>query len=90
MYQCTVCLCKCVILKQCISTAYFIEALHEKKQTITTNDSEFAKLKAQVEEFKASSAEKDTLVAKCLAMVKESEGENIWCCEIHELKFLEH
>ena len=59
------------------STACFIEALYEKKQTIMTYDNETAKLQAQVEELASISAEKDTRIAKFEAMMKGREGEMI-------------
>ena len=49
-----------------------------------TYEKEKAKLQAQVEELEATSAEKDTLIAKYEAIVKESEGENIGQYEIHK------
>ena len=54
------------------STACFIEALYEKKQTIVTNESKISTLQAQLE---TTSVEKDTLIAKYEAMMKESKGE---------------
>ena len=42
-----------------------------------TYENETAKLQAQVKELEASSAEKDTLIAKYEAIVKESKGEII-------------
>ena len=69
-----------VILKQHLSSSCFIEALNEKKQTIMTKDSIISSLQAQVE---ATSAEKDTLIAKYETIVKESEGENIKWYETH-------
>ena len=53
------------------------EALSEKKQNIITYENESAKLQAHVEELKATSAKKDTLMAKYEAIVEESEGEDI-------------
>ena len=53
------------------------EAVYEKKQSIMTHENENAKLQAQVEELKTTSAKKDTLIAKYEAIVKEGEGEDI-------------
>ena len=71
--------CVRVAFKQYISTACIIhlEALYEKKQAIMVYEDEIAKLQALVETSKASSAEKDTLIAKYETIVKESEGKNI-------------
>ena len=66
-----------VMLKQCISSLCITEALYEKKQTIMTKDSKISTLQEQVEELEATSAEKDTLIAKYKGIVKESEGEVI-------------
>ena len=63
--------------KQCVFTASLshADALFEKKQTIMIYESETAQFQAQVEELEAKSAEKDTLVAKYKAVVKESKGQ---------------
>ena len=53
----------------------FTEALYEKKQSMMTYENETSKLQAQVEDLEATSAEKDTLIAKYEATLKESEGE---------------
>ena len=53
------------------------EALYEKKQSIMTYEIENTKLQAQVEELEATSANKDTLIAKYESIVKESEGEDV-------------
>ena len=58
------------------SNRCFTEACYVKKQ-ITAYEKETAILQAQVETLEANSAEKDTLIAKYEAIVKESEGENI-------------
>ena len=57
---------------------YFTESLYEKKQSIMTNDTEFAKLQAQVEGLESISTEKDTCIAEHEAIVKGSEGEVVW------------
>ena len=49
-------------------------ALYEKKQTVMTFESESVEYQAQVKELEAKSAEKDTLVVKYEAIVKESKG----------------
>ena len=38
------------------------------------DNSKITKLQGKVEEFEATSLEKDTFIAKCEALVKESEG----------------
>ena len=47
------------------------------KQTIMTYEKESAELQTQLDDLKATSAEKDTLIARYEAIVKESEGELI-------------
>ena len=61
----------------------FTEVLYEKKQTIMTYENETAKLQAQVDDLKATSADKDTLIAKYEAIFKESDGKNVGQYEIH-------
>ena len=51
---------------------FITDALFEKKQFIMTYENDVSKLQTQVE---ASSAEKDTLMLKYKAMIKESEGQ---------------
>ena len=75
MYQCIVCLCVHGFETMYFITACILDALYEKKQAITMCENENAKLQAQVKSLQAISAEKDTLNAKCEAMVKESEGQ---------------
>ena len=53
----------------------FTEALYEKKQTIMTYENEISKLQAQVDYLEATFAEKDNLIAKYEATLKESEGD---------------
>ena len=65
------CVYVCTFKSIVFSTACFTDALYEKKLTIMTNENDIAKLQAQVE---ASYAEKDSLIAKYEAMVKESKG----------------
>ena len=67
----------CVWFWNNVFSTHFIEARYEKKQAIMTYENETAKLQAQVKELEASSAEKDTLIAKYAAIVKESKGEII-------------
>ena len=55
---------------------FITDALYEKKQTLMTYDSELAQHQTKVEELEAMSTEKDTLVAKYKAMVKESKGQS--------------
>ena len=43
-------------------------------QTIMTNESKISTLQAQVEDLKANSAKKDTLIIKYEAIVKENKG----------------
>ena len=53
----------------------YTEALYEKKQSMMTYEKETSKLQAQVDDLEATFAEKDTLIAKYEATVKESKGE---------------
>ena len=71
------CVCVCVRLQQqCIFPCLFItDALFDKKQTLMTYESESAQYQAHVKELEAKSDEKDTLVAKYKATVKESKGQ---------------
>ena len=64
-------------LNDVFSTTCGSEALYEKKQSIISYENENAKLQAQVEQLEATSAKKDTLIAKYEAIVEESEGEDI-------------
>ena len=52
----------------------FTEALYEK-QTIMTYENETAKLQGQVNDSEATSAEKDTFIARYEGRMKECEGE---------------
>ena len=54
--------------------ACFTDSLYDKKQTIRTNKVKMSHLQSKVEELEASSAEKDTLIAKLKAIAKENEG----------------
>ena len=65
---------ECVWLKSILVYFLLIEAPFENKQPIMVDDNETAKLQAKVEGLEATSAEKDTLIAECEALVKESEG----------------
>ena len=67
----------CVWFWNNVFSTLFIETHYEKKQAIMTYENQTAKLQAQVEELEASSADKDTLIAKYAAIVKESKGEII-------------
>ena len=65
-----------VSLRQCIFQC-FTEALYEKKQSIMTYNTEFAKLQAQVETLELSSVEREACIAKYEALVMGIEGEVI-------------
>ena len=70
-----VCVCVCVTFRNdSFFTTCFTDSLDEKNQTIMTNEGKIAKLHAQVEELEASSAEKDALIGKYEAILKEREG----------------
>ena len=53
---------------------FITDTLFENKQTLMVYESESAQFQAQGKELEAKSDEKDTLVAKFEAMVKESKG----------------
>ena len=53
----------------------FTEALYEKKQSMMTHENETSKFQAQVDDLEATTAAKDTLIAKHKVALKESEGE---------------
>ena len=55
-------------------SACFTYVLYERNQTIMTYECKTSNILEQVEELKATSAEKDTLIAKFEAIVKKNEG----------------
>ena len=63
----------------CFPLHIFTEPPHGKKQAIMIYENEIDQLHTQVRNLKATSAaEKDALIAKYEAMVKESKGQIIY------------
>ena len=54
----------------------FTDVLYKKQQSIETYKNQIAKLQTQVEELEATTAEKDTVITKYEAIVKESFTEH--------------
>ena len=64
-----------VLPNLCFPDESFTETLYEKKQSMMTYEKETSKVQSQVDDLEATPAEKDTLIAKYEATLKESEGE---------------
>ena len=60
----------------CLFCIFIADTLFEKKQTIMTYESQSAEHQAQLKELESKCAEKDTLVAKYEAVVKETKGQS--------------